>query len=384
MKNAFIFSIIALISNTLLGCTSESANTVSDIATDEFNEIPGFLEEYNVPGVSIAIIRDYKIDQLLAYGYKNNETLAPVTTDTQFQAASISKSVTAVAAMKMAQNGMIDLHEDINNVLVSWTAKENEYTKEEKINLRRLLSHTAGTSVHGFAGYSQNEAIPSLQEILNGQAPANSPAIVVNNTPGSQFSYSGGGYVIAQQALIDVTQQPFEDLIREAVFEPLGMMSSSFNQFLSEARIASISAGHDLNGQNIPGDYKLYPEMSAAGLWTTPEDLAKLLIELQLSMLNQSNIILAGEVAEEMITPIEGSDLGSGDLFYGLGFMILKQGDELIFGHAGNQTGFHSEMGASKSGTGYVVMTNGDNGPDVIEEIVSLIENSDTENTQPL
>jgi len=329
-------------------------------------------------------MKDFEIDQLLVFGVKNQNTLEPVTQDTLFQAASMSKSVTAVAAMKMSQNGMIDLDDDINNELVSWAVDENEHTNEEKVTLRRLLSHTAGTTVHGFQGYSQYVVIPSLHEILNGQAPANSPAIVVNNIPGSRFSYSGGGYVLAQQAMIDATQQPFEDLMNEAVFEPLAMTSSSFNQFLSEEKVARVSAGHDTEGQNILGDYNLYPEMSAAGLWTTPQDLAKLLIELQLSLLNQSNIVLAGEVVEEMITPIGGSISDSGDLFYGLGFMISKQGDEMYFGHAGNQTGFHSQMGATKSGAGYVVMTNGDNGPAVIDEIVSLIEKSETLDTSQL
>ena len=381
VKNRNLFTVIALISSSLLGCSSDSGSSDSAATINEFNEIPSLMEAYNVPGVSIAIIRDYKVDQLLAYGLKDSETLAPVSPDTLFQAASISKSVTAVAAMKMSQDGMIDIHDDINNELVSWSVEDNEHTEDEKVNFRRLLSHTAGTSVHGFSGYSQIEVLPSLQEILNGQDPANSPPIVVNNTPGSQFSYSGGGYVLAQQALIDVTQQPFEDMMHETVFAPLDMTSSSFNQFLSEDSLARASAGHDSEGENIPGDYNLFPEMSAAGLWTTPHDLAKLLVELQLSLLSQSNIVLAGEVVEEMITPIGEPIWGTDDVFYGLGFIISNEGDEMYFGHAGNQSGFHSQMGATKSGAGYVVMTNGDNGPAVIEAIVSLIEKSQTRNT---
>ncbi|MGQ7848727.1 serine hydrolase domain-containing protein [Granulosicoccus sp. 3-233] len=377
MKHRHVLTIIAFISSSLLGCSTDSRYAVT-----EFKEIPGLLEFHDMPGVSIAIIEDFKIDQLITFGVKDRNTLEPVTQDTLFQAASMSKSVTAVAAMKMAQNGMIDLDEDINNELVSWTVAENEQTKEEKVNLRRLLSHTAGTTVHGFSGYRQDEVIPSLHEILNGQAPANSPAVVVDTTPGSQFSYSGGGYVIAQQAMIDVTQQPFEDWVNEAVFEPLAMTSSSFNQILSEERTGRASAGHDTEGQNIPGNYNLYPEMSAAGLWTTPQDLAKLLIELQLSLLNQSNIVLAGDVVEEMITPIGGPIFNTDDLFYGLGFMITRQGDEMYFGHGGNQSGFHSQMGATRSGNGYVVMTNGDNGPAVIDEIVTLLERAATQNAR--
>ncbi len=379
MKKRNLYSIIILISSSLLGCGSDSGYPV-----DEYNEIPSLLEYYNVPGVSIAIIKDFEIDQLLVYGVKDQNTLAPVTQDTLFQAASMSKPVAAVAAMKMSQNGMIELDEDINNKLVSWTVEDNEHTANEKVTLRRLLSHTAGTTVHGFEGYRQNEAIPSLVEILNGQTPANSPAVVVDNTPGNTFSYSGGGYVITQQALIDMAQQPFEDIMDETVLEPLAMTSSSFNQLLSEEQITRASAGHDSNGQNIFGAYNSFPEMSAAGLWSTPQDLATFLIELQLALLNQSDNVLTGAAVEELITPIGGPVFGTTTEFYGLGFMIWTHGDEIQFGHAGNQSGFHSQMAATKSGTGYVVMTNGDYGPAVTKEIVSLIEKAETQGTSQL
>ncbi len=383
--NRFTRSLSLILSILVLSaCSSDSSNTPAGHSVNNFSEIPGLLEIYNVPGVSIAIIKDYEIDQLLAFGIKNQSTLAPVTKDTLFQAASMSKSVAAVAAMKMSQNGMIDLDEDINNKLVSWTVEDNIHTTEEKVNLRRLLSHTAGTTVHGFAGYRQDEETPSLVEILNGQAPANSAAVKVDNTPGSTFSYSGGGYIVAQQALIDLAQQPFEDILRETVLEPLGMKSSSFNQLLTEEQLSSASAGHDTNGLNIMGDYNRYPEMSAAGLWTTPEDLAYFLIELQLALRNQSDKVLTGDAVEEMITPVSGPIFGTEDLFYGLGFMNSQQGDKVYFGHAGNQAGFHSQMAATRSGTGYVVMTNGDHGPALIEEIVTLIEKEETQDSTQL
>lgn len=356
-------SAIVLILSLFLGCSSDS-----DYVVNDFNDIPALLEFYNVPGVSIAIIKDFEIDQLLVYGVKNQATLAPVTEGSLFQAASISKSVAAVASMKMSQNEMIDLDEDINHKLISWNVEENEFTTEQKVTLRRLLSHTAGTTVPGFGGYNQNEEIPSLVEILNGQKPANSPAIVVDNTPGSPFKYSGGGYVIAQQTLIDVTQQPFEDFMYETVLEPLSMTSSSYNQLLSEDRIAKVSVGHYSNGQNILGDYNIYPEMAAAGLWTTPQDLAKFLIELQLSLRNQSNKILTAESVEEMLMPTG----------YGLGFNVWKRGNEIHFGHGGANVGFRSLIVAHKTaGIGFVVMTNSDNGSEVISKISSLIKQTE-------
>ena len=373
MQHKILNSVIVLLLTPLLGCS-----TNSDYVINDFNKISALMEFHNVPGVSIAIIKDFKIDQLLVYGVKNQDTLAPVTNDTLFQAASISKSVASVAVMKMSQNGIIDIDEDINNKLISWNVEENEFTIEHKATFRKLLSHTAGTTVHGFHGYSQNDEIPSLVEILNGQTPANSPAIVVDNTPGNTFEYSGGGFVIAQQALIDVTQQPFEDLMNDTVLEPLGMTSSSYKQLLSGDKIARTSAGHDSNGNNILADYNIYPEMSAAGLWTTPQDLAKFLIELQLALLTRSNKVLTDDAVEEMITPTGGPVFNSENIFYGLGFMIWKQGDEIYFGHGGANKGFRSRMMAhNKLGMGYVVMTNGENGEDVIQEIVSLISRSE-------
>ncbi|MBX2885648.1 MAG: beta-lactamase family protein [Granulosicoccus sp.] len=338
------------------------------------------LEHYDVPGVSIALIKDFEIERLLVYGVKSQNTQAPVRTDTLFQAASISKAVAAVAALKMSQDGVIDLDEDINNELISWTVEDNQYTQQEKVNLRRLLSHTAGTTVHGFAGYNNSELVPTMQQILNGEAPANSPAVVVSGVPGNRFSYSGGGYVIAQQALVDVTQQSFADMMRETVLAPLAMTSSSFNQDLSQESVSRVSAGHNFHGQNIPGDYHLYPEMSAAGLWTTPEDLAKLLIELQLSLRNESNKVLAGNVIEEMLTPVGGPVFNTANEFYGLGFSLWKQGDEFAFGHGGANAGFRAKMQAHKTaGTGYVVMTNGENGDAVIQAIESLIEKTESQ-----
>lgn len=388
MKNKNVLSIIALISSSLLGCSSVSD---SGYSINEFDDIPGLLKYYNVPGVSIAIIKDFKIDKLLVYGVKNQSTREPVTQDTLFQAGSISKSVSAIAAMKLSQNGLIDLDEDINNKLVSWTVEENEYTAEEKVTLRRLLSHRAGISIEGFseAGYYQNEELPSLVEILNGQPPAYSPAVVLDNTPGSAFKYSNEGYLIMQQALIDMTQQPFENIMDETVLEPLDMTSSSFDLFLSEDRIARASAGHDTEGQNILGDYKILPEFAPAGLWTTPEDLAKFLIELQLSLLNQSNTVLAAEVVEEVLTPIGGpvndeevNDENYVREFYGLGFRLKEHGDDYKFGHGGATIGFRTRMAAhTRSGAGYVVMTNSLNGVPVYEEIISFIEKAETQDT---
>jgi CubicO group peptidase (beta-lactamase class C family) len=335
-------------------------------------DIPALMEYWNVPGVSIAIIRDSEIEQLLTYGVIDQETAEPVTEETLFQAASISKTLTALAALRLAEQGAIDLDEAIAESLASWTLPENSFTAQEEVTWRRLLSHTAGISTGELEGYTPGSAIPSLVQILNAEPPANSPPILVDHIPGSGFEYSNGGYVILQQALIDVGQQPFPQIIDESVLEPLGMTHSTMVQPLPEARTAIASSGHDADGSVIPGGYRLFPEMAAAGLWATPEDLAQLLIELQRSARGQSDKLLDQQTMKEMLEPI-------GDGVYGLGLRKWGRGDEVYFGHDGENPGFISMMYSHEgSGDGAVVMTNGDNGTVLVKRILEIL--GETEN----
>lgn len=334
---------------------------------NDLTDIPALMEFYKVPGVSIAIIKDFSVDQLLVYGVKDQNTKRLVTNQTLFQSASISKSVTAMAALKFAQDGEIDLDEDINNKLTSWKVPENRFITEQKVTLRRLLSHTAGTTVSGFDGYSSTEAIPSLSQILNGEPPANSAPIVVDTTPGGESRYSGGGYIIIEQVLEDIAQKTFPQLMSETVFEPLALSNSTFEQPLPQENTPNASAGHDSDGNVVPGNYNIYPEMAAAGLWTTPKDLALFLIELQLSLQGQSNKVINQQMTEEMMIPVREKG-------YGLGLGMWRMGDEVYFGHDGVNHGFVSSMQAHKnSGVGIVVMTNSDNGMALIERVIQII-----------
>jgi CubicO group peptidase (beta-lactamase class C family) len=221
--------------------------------------------------------------------------------------------------------------------------------------------------VNDYQGYESTATLPSLIQILNGEPPANSEPVVVDRTPGGEFLYSNGGYVILQQALIDVANLPFQQIIDEAIFEPLGMTHSTFEQPLQPGSAANASFGHGANGNVMPGNYHIFPELAPAGLWTTPNDLALLLIELQLSLQGQSNKVLNEHLVEEMIPSIEGGG-------YGLGFRIWPMGYEIYFGHDGLNPGFVSMMIAHKSsGNGAVVMTNGDNGNGFIKRILRII-----------
>jgi CubicO group peptidase (beta-lactamase class C family) len=268
--------------------------------------------------------------------------------------------------MRLVQDGKVFLDADINTYLTSWQVPDNEFVSTEKVTLRRILSHSAGTTVHGFRGYRYSEPSPTLIQVLNGAPPANSAPIVVDFVPGSDQRYSGGGYVVMQQALMDIEGATFPEIMRETVLQPIGMANSTFEQPLPESRLSSASAGHHSNGGVVPGDHHVYPEMAAAGLWTTPTDLARFLIELQLSLRGESNQVLSRELVELMLTEVGGG--------FGLGFAVWSHGGERYFGHGGANEGFRCFMVAHRSrGFGVVVLTNSDDGADLADAVVELI-----------
>ncbi|NIN11733.1 MAG: serine hydrolase [Gemmatimonadales bacterium] len=352
--------IIVVLVAGLSGCGDDGVGPV------DTTDIGSLTELYGVPGVSVAVIRDFQIDCVEVHGVASRSTQEPVTASTLFQAASISKPVSAVAALRFVQEGKLALDTDINDYLTSWQVPENEFTASEKVTLRRLLSHTAGTTVHGFRGYRYTESVPTLIQVLNGAPPANSAPIVVDYTPGSDSRYSGGGYIVMQQALIDIEATTFPEIMSGTVLQPIGMTNSTFEQPLPELQLESASAGHYSNGQVVPGDHHVYPEMAAAGLWTTPRDLARFLIELQLSLQGQSNQVLDQELVELMLTEVSGG--------FGLGFAVWSNRGEPYFGHGGANEGYRCFMLAHRSlGFGVVVMTNSDNGSDLADAVIELI-----------
>jgi CubicO group peptidase (beta-lactamase class C family) len=259
--------------------------------------------------------------------------------------------------MKLVQDGKLDLDEDINTYLKAWKLQESELTKTNKVTLRNLLSHTAGVTVHGFPGYSPDVELPTLIQVLNGESPANTGRIFVNMEPNTQFSYSGGGYTIVQQVLIDVLQMPFERIMHELVLEPLGMTNSFYSQCsLNGEQCANATAGHKSGGSQVKGKRHIYPEVAAAGLWTTAEDLAKFAVEVQKSLNGESNKILTKEFMELMTTPILTGE-------YNIGLQNEKIGREMLLGHNGGNEGYSCSMFFHKEkGFGVVFMSNSDDG----------------------
>ena len=307
----------------------------------------------------------------------------PVTPDTLFQAASIGKSLTATAAMHFVEEGYLSLDENVNDKLVSWKVPENRFTEQEKVTLRRLLSHTAGMTVGGFRGYSEGEEIPTLRQILDGKPPANNLPIRVDKTPGKAFRYSGGGFQVVQQLFEDVQDEPFSIIMWKVVLNPACMTSSAYEIKLSEDRKDIAAVAHNVNGKPAVGKWHDLACFGAGGgLWTTPTDLARFGLEISKAYKGNPNQIISHKSAKIMLTPqSDAGDLGRevnrnlpgfcSQVKYGLGFILCGQGEDFIFLHPGhNIPGYRSLLVMMpEKEQGISIMVNGENGNDLMIEI---------------
>ncbi|WP_048507238.1 serine hydrolase domain-containing protein [Chryseobacterium angstadtii] len=324
------------------------------------------MKHYNVPGVSVAVIRNSKVIWSKTYGFSDVESKTPVNSKTLFQAASMSKPVSIYAALTEVEAGKINPDADINSYLKSWKIPENEFTKQKKVSFKNIASHTAGLTVSGFAGYEPGKPIPTLVQVLNGQGPANSPAVLVDKAPGTPFRYAGGGYCVIQQVLIDLEGKDFATIMNEKVLTPLDMKNSTFSQPISETMSPYAATAYNQEGVKVPGKYHIYPEQAAAGLWTTAEDLSKYVIDVQNTLSGKSHKIISKKTAEQFTTPFI-------DPFMGLGIFLENRGAHTYFTHGGWNEGFSSRFIASKtSGDGIVVLTN-TNKPEFVEELVRSV-----------
>ncbi|MEW7279427.1 serine hydrolase [Aquimarina sp. 2201CG1-2-11] len=324
------------------------------------------MKHYGVPGVSIAVINDYKVDWVKSYGVVDKETQLPVTLQTLFQAGSISKPVAAYGGLKMVEQQKIDLNENVNTYLQSWTLPDNEFTKDKKVTIKHLMNHSGGLTIHGFWGYSPDLPVPSLVQVLNGETPANSEAIVVDKAPEESFRYSGGGYTVMQQLMMDVEKKTFPSLMKELVLQPLEMNNSTYDQPLQEEQLKFAATGYLPDGTMTKGKRHTYPEMAAAGLWTTAEDLAKFAVNIQQTLKGESTKVLSKEMTTTMLTPFVED-------FVGLGLFFKKMGDDIYFEHGGWDEGFSSALMAHKDkGYGVVVLINS-NHPAFIDELIRAV-----------
>lgn len=323
------------------------------------------MKALNVPGVSIAVVRGGKMEWARGFGV-TRQGGSPVTADTLFQAGSVSKPIAAMAALRLVQDGRLSLDTNVNQTLKSWKLPANAFTTTTPVTLRALLSHTAGTTVHGFPGYAAGAQVPTLPQVLDGAKPTNTSPVVVDKPVGSEYRYSGGGYSIAQQMMIDATGQAFPDLVRARVFDPIGMSRSTEDQPLDAARRAAVAWPHDASGASIKGGPHTYPEMAAAGLWTTASDLARFIIDLRQAAQGKAGHTLSPRTARTMLTPVKND--------YGLGLAIRGVGPEKYFFHNGSNAGYKAVMlGYLGSGDGVAVLSNGDQGLQLGDEIIRAV-----------
>jgi CubicO group peptidase (beta-lactamase class C family) len=298
------------------------------VAEPACETVLALLAKHDRPGASIALIEGGRIAWAQGYGVKELGRPEPVTTSTLFQAGSIGKPVAALGALLLVQQGKLALDEDVNAKLTSWRVPQNAFTLVQPVTMRLLLSHRAGVIVPGFPGYAAGAQVPNLLEVLEGKPPANTPPIVVDVPPASGYRYSGGGFCILQQLIGDAAAAPFETAMDQLVLRPLDMTRSSYRQPLPADRGGEAATGHQIRGP-IAGRWHTYPEMAAAGLWSTPEDLARFVIAISQAWKGQSGAILSPVLARDLLTP-----QGAGE--YGLGLIVRGTGRALSFTHDGS------------------------------------------------
>ena len=321
---------------------------------------------YHINGLSIAVIHNYRIEWAKGYGWADSADQRPVTTQTLFQTASISKSLNAVGVLKLVQDGRLNLYTDINKYLTSWKFPYDSLSKGKKITVANLLSHTAGLTIHGVPGYSRGDTLPTLQQILDGRRPANTGAVRSMYEPGIKSEYSGGGTTITQLIVMDITHERYDKFMQDNVLKPLGMNSSFYTQPAPPDKRALLATAYHNDGKEVAGKYHIYPEEAPAGLWTNPTDLSQYIIETQNSYAGRSAKVLTQEYTKLRLSPYVDSSAA-------LGVFVSKIGADTYFQHGGANEGFRSQYyGSIDGGNGVVVMVNSDNGG-ILQEVVGSV-----------
>jgi CubicO group peptidase (beta-lactamase class C family) len=329
--------------------------------------ISKILSKYGIPGLSLAVIHNFEVHWAKSYGLADRKTDRAVLPSTVFQAGSISKPVSGLALLKAVSRGQVSLDEDINGRLRRWKLGTDGYGGP--ITARMLASHTSGLGdFFGFPGYEPGAALPSLTQILDGELPANGPAVRMERAPLQAMTYSGGGSTILQLLLEEVTNESFEDLLQRDVLDPLSMNRSTFRRPLAKALELDAAHAHGIDGEAVEPSWRIYPESYAAGLWSNPTDLALFALEIQKSVHGNSTLGLPGSLIQEMLNPV-----GVGD--FSVGFRIERRGEGWYFYHAGRTWGYSSFLMAHKlKGYGFAMMINRTHADVVFDEVRSRLE----------
>jgi CubicO group peptidase (beta-lactamase class C family) len=315
------------------------------------------LAQHKVPGAGLAIIDGGALAAHYCYGFAQGQRA--VTKDTLFRAASISKTINALAILKLVALSRLNLDAPVNDHLVGWKLPDNVFTETRAVTVRMLLSHTGGTTVTDFDGYAQGQKLPSITQILDGAAPSNNDPVRVAWPPGHAFRYSGGGITILQQLIVDVTGEPYPAAIARLVLTPLGMTHSNYVQEAERLADAPIAFGHGSNGAVLPGGFRVHPELAAAALWTTPADIARTVLAIIRAAHGRPGAFLPRALAQTMLTPVT-QEAGLGVFLDGTG----------LFTHVGASAGYHALFIADAAAErATVMMNNGDDGDAVCLEL---------------
>ena len=374
-RNALPISVIVGAATALAGCVGPTVEEPS--FTDVENNLlmhtiidgePGFhledrMEHYNVPGVSMAVIQDAQILWVKHYGVTDVRNPVPVDDSTVFNVGSMSKAVTSAVILSLAREGLVDLEAPVNGQLRSWALPENELTTQTPVTPLRLLNHSGGTVLSPGIPY-RTEDLPTLQQLLEGKAPARTAPVRVDKVPGSTFQYSNPGYTVLRQLAEDVTGKPFAEIAAERVFGPLGMSHSTFVVPLPPALLTDAAMGHRADGTVDAEVRRWCGHVAAGGLWTTAADYAAFVVELQRSLRGESDLLLDRELTEMMIEPHDAPE-------YGLGVFLREvRGERRYVGHIGDGPGFVGGFTSDNRGEyGVVVLTNGQGGINLVREI---------------
>lgn len=339
----------------------------SERLTPDTADLAELMATYHVPGISIAVAGPADEMWCAGFGTTTTGNGAAITPSTMFQACSISKHVAAFGAVRLVDDGVIDLDGDIADYLTSWQLPCADDGWRPPVTVRQLLAHTAGLSYNWFRGYGQGEPTPTLVQVLRGEPPANTQPVRPALLPGSQLRYSGSHYAVLQQLMTDVTKTPFDELMRTLVLEPAGMADTSYSQQFPAERPGLVALGHFINGVPVTGGWRVLPEMAGAGLWTTPGDLIRLELKIASAAAGEPSLI-SQDLARQMLTPQVPGGLG-------LGTELGTAGGRLRFGHTGDNVGYRCFSFAwPDAGAAVAAMGNSDGATELLLSILAAAQ----------
>lgn len=322
-----------------------------------------YTRKSNVPGIAVAVIDNGKIKWIQCIGYADVASKKPVTSQTVFNVGSVSKVVTAWGFMQLTEKGLVNLDTPVNQYLNRWKLPQSSFDNS-KVTLRRILSHTAGLSVHGYGGSEQGTKLLSLEKSLSGETKRNKESVSVIMEPGTKWKYSGGGYTLAQLILEETSKTQFAYYMKKNIFKPLGLNHSNYEW--TEEMMANSATAYDTLRNPIKN--RIFTEQAAAGLQTTISDLAHF-AELSITADPQKlNKVLRPETIRLMEQLIQTT---SNDGQNGLGYRFFNWGGIQTIGHTGENDGWCASMFLHMSTqSGLIILCNGSSWKDDVRNLI--------------